>query len=292
MQGVHEATAFLIARTLSGIDAKLVLDVQGDWRVATRLYGSPGRRLLNPLNDWLGSFSVKRADAIRVLSAFTAHLVRDHGREPDAAFPPYTDSFAFWERPAVPLPAESRILFVGVLERIKGIDTLVSAWRLVLVELPDAVLHIVGNGSRRWEIEELVAESPRNVIWSPKLSPEGVADAMDASVALCLPSRTEGLGRVAYEALARRRAVVGVRAGGIPDVIADGETGILVEPEQPAELAQALIRILVDRELAAELAERGRATARSWMLTAEEFADRHAQLFASLRNDSKSRPRA
>lgn len=284
VQGVHEATALLIARALAGSDVKLILDVQGDWRAATRLYGSPARRLLNPLNDWLGRLAIRHADAIRVLSNFTAGLVRDAGREPDATFPPYTDSLVFWEQPVRPLPAQPRILFVGALELTKGIDNLLSAWRQVMATNAEAVLHIVGNGSRRSEVEEFVKASSGRVIWTPKLSPDGVADAMDQSVALCLPSRSEGLGRVAYESLARGRAVVGVAAGGIPDVIEDGRTGIIVEPEHPASLADALRRVLTDRELAERLGAEGRSAARTWLLTAEEFAERHAELFAGVSN--------
>lgn len=289
VQGVHEAVAFILARRLSGSEAKLVLDVQGDWRAATRLYGSRARRLLNPVNDRLGSFAVGHADAIRTLSTFTAGLVRELGREPAAIFPPYTDSLAFWERPVVPLPVRPRVLFVGVLELYKGVDILASAWRSVVRQIPGAVLHIVGDGSRRREVEQLLAELPQNVIWTRQLSPDGVAEAMDAATALCLPSRVEGLGRVAYEALARGRPVIGARAGGIPDVVGDGETGMLVEPEQPAQLAEALVRLLLDPTLAEELGSRGRASARIWLLTADEFADRYGRLFDTLRGDTGER---
>jgi glycosyltransferase involved in cell wall biosynthesis len=112
---------------------------------------------------------------------------------------------------------------------------------------------------------------------------------MDASRALCLPSRIEGLGRVAYEALARGRPVVGVRAGGIPDVITDGLTGILVDAEDPAQLAQALVVILADPEAAAELGARGPEAARAWLLSADEFAERFGQLFGLLRPKRSTR---
>ncbi|HTZ05523.1 MAG TPA: glycosyltransferase, partial [Gaiellaceae bacterium] len=53
VQGIHETVAFLLARQRARVPTKLILDVQGDWHEATRLYGSPFRRLLNPLNDAL-----------------------------------------------------------------------------------------------------------------------------------------------------------------------------------------------------------------------------------------------
>ena len=72
VQGVHEAAAFLAARRIVHAKTRLVLDVQGDWHGATRLYGSRWRALLNPLNDALGPFAVRRADAVRTISPFTA----------------------------------------------------------------------------------------------------------------------------------------------------------------------------------------------------------------------------
>ena len=80
------------------------------------------------------------------------------------------------------------------------------------------------------------------------------------------------------EALCRGRAVVGARAGGIPDVVADGETGVLVDPDRPDEIADALVRILSDRALAERLGEGGRTRSAAWTYTPEEYADRVAQL--------------
>jgi glycosyltransferase involved in cell wall biosynthesis len=80
------------------------------------------------------------------------------------------------------------------------------------------------------------------------------------------------------EALCRGRAVVGARAGGIPDVVHDGETGLLVDPDRPDEIADALVRVLSDRALAEELGRGGRALAAEWTYTPEEYAARVAEL--------------
>ena len=76
---------------------------------------------------------------------------------------------------------------------------------------------------------------------------------------LVLPSRSEGLGRVVVEAFCRGRGVVGTRVGGIPDLVEDGETGLLVPPEDAAALADALVRVLSDRALAERLGAAARA---------------------------------
>jgi hypothetical protein len=86
-QGAQEAALVLLARRLARVDTVVILDVHGDWRAPTRLYGSQLRRLLDPLADALARFGVRRADAIRTVSGYTTGLVRAAGREPDAVFP-------------------------------------------------------------------------------------------------------------------------------------------------------------------------------------------------------------
>ncbi len=130
--------------------------------------------------------------------------------------------------------------------------------------MPAARLHVIGRGT-------LPAPSGDGVTHASGVATEEVAAALDAATLLVLPSRTEGMGRVAIEALSRGRAVVGSRVGGIPDLVADGESGLLVPPGEPEALAEALVRVLGDPELAARLgagaevaAERLRPTPEAW----------------------------
>jgi glycosyltransferase involved in cell wall biosynthesis len=264
VQGVHEAAAFLLGRRLARVDTPLILDVQGDWHEATRLYGSRLRRLLNPINDALPRLVVKRADAVRTVSTQTTALVRALGVEPVAVFPSYVDAETFLQRPVAPLPERPRALFVGVLERYKAFDTLAAAWPRVL-ERVDAALHVVGDGALRGLV---TAEMD----WSPRLAPDEVAEAMDAAWVVALPSRSEGLPRVALEAAARGRAIVGGSRAGIPDVVHHEENGLLVDPEDPHELADALVRILSDRTLAERLGAAARRTGEEWAVTPHEYA--------------------
>ena len=278
VQGVHEAVAFLLGRRLARVDTKLILDVQGDWREATRLYGSPLRRLLDPVSAAFPPVAVRRADAVRTVSTQTTGLVRALGVEPDAVFPAYVDSALFLERPPAPLPERPSAVFVGVLERYKAFDTLVHAWRRAASRVPEATLHVVGDGTLRADAERLCAELPAQVEWSPRLPADEVAAAMDAAWLVCLPSRSEGLPRVALEAACRGRAVVGGNRAGIPDVVRDGENGLLVDPDDPDMLADALVRILRDRTLAERLGAEARRTGEAWSVTPAEYAERVAGL--------------
>ena len=272
VQGVHEAAAFLVARRVAGSRARLILDVQGDWHEATRLYGSPLRRLLNPVNDALAPVAVRGADAVRTVSTQTTGLVRSLGVSPAAVFPSYVDAQAFLDRPPTPLPERPSAVFVGVLERYKAFDTLDEAWRRVALRVPAAWLHVVGDGSMRDRADRLVTELPEQTRWSRRLGADEVAAAMDGAWLVCLPSRSEGLPRVALEAACRGRAIVGGNRAGIPDVVSDDVNGLLVDPDDAGELADALVRILSDRAYAERLGSAARRTGEGWGVSPADHA--------------------
>ena len=267
VQGAHETALVLLARRLARVRTRVILDVHGDPRVATRLYGSRARRLLDPLADALARLALRRADAIRTVSGFTTRLVREAGREPAAVFPAYMDLAPFVEPPVAALPARPVALFVGVLERYKGLDVLERAWPLVRARVPEAELRLVGRGT-------LAPPAGPGISWTPELPTDGVAAALDAATCLVLPSRGEGMGRVLVEALCRGRAVVGSDDGGIPDVVEDGVTGLLVPPGDAAALADALARVLGDPELAARLGAAARDASAAWVASPEQWAER------------------
>jgi len=270
----YTAAAALVARAfLGGRRPRVVVEVHGDWRTATRLYGSPRRKLLNPLADAVSRFAVRRADAVRALSRYTESLVEEvRGIPVTAAFAAYMDLSAFTAKPVQPLPERPTALFVGMLEAYKYIDGLAEAWRRVAPDLPEARLVIVGKGTRRDVVEKLVADLPDQVEWVEQIPPAEVAARVDDATVLVLPSRSEGLGRVVVETFARGRGLVASAVGGIPDVARDGQEAILVEPENVDALADALRRVLTDRPLAERLGAAALDRFRSWHVTPAEYA--------------------
>jgi len=279
-QSPYEAAAALAGRALARSRARVVLEVHGDWGTATRLYGSPARRVLEPVSRAVARAAVRRADAVRTVSPFTSSLVRALGVEPAATFTTYYDVSPFAATPPVPLPPEPRALFVGVLERYKNVHGLAEAWRLAAARVPDATLRLVGRGRERAVAESLVRDFPGRVTWDEQLPPEEVAAALDAATVLVLPSFSEGLPRVAMEAFARGRGVVGARAGGIPDIVEDGRSGLLVPAGDAHALADALVRVLSDPQLARALADGAAAARGRWLQTPEVFAVRMRELVA------------
>jgi glycosyltransferase involved in cell wall biosynthesis len=277
-QSAYEAAGALVARTLARRRTPVILEVHGDWRSATRLYGSRARSLLSPLADAVSRYAVRRADAVRTVSPYTTALVEEQGVTPADSFPAYMDLFPFLERPPAPLPESPVVLFVGVLESYKNIDGLADAWRTAAPQVPDARLVVVGSGSRADVVEKLLEDLPQQTVWHPRLTTAEVAGALDAATVLVLASRSEGLGRVIIEALCRGRPVIGSRVGGIADLLEDGVNGVLVEPDDTAGLADALVRVLSSRALVERLTQAARASVDPWLLTPDDYAERTREL--------------
>jgi glycosyltransferase involved in cell wall biosynthesis len=277
-QSPYEGLAAVAGRALARSKAKVIVEIHGDWHTATRLYGSSFRAWLAPLADRAAALGVRRADGVRTVSEFTASLVRKLGVEPIAIFHTYTEIGAFAAREPQPLPDEARLAFVGVAERYKNIDGLAAAWRLAAPRLPGVTLELVSDGRRTAVVDQLVRDVPGQTVWHKRLEPEAVADLLDRSWALVLPSFSEGLPRVAIESLVRGRPVIGSRAGGIPDAVSDEQNGLLVPPGQPQELADALVRFASDRALAERLAAGARPSAEGLVTPPAEYAQRVADM--------------
>jgi len=247
---------------------RLVVEVHGDWRTAARLYGSRWRRLFLPVSDRAATISIRRADATRAVSKYTATLVEEAtGKAPLAVFPTYTDIESFLRHPVRPLPEVPTVIWVGVLERYKNADGLGQIWRRVAARLPEARLIVIGQGPFRPLINQLASDTPGRVRVIPKLPPPEVARSLDEATLLFLPSRSEGFPRVIIEAFTRGRPVVARAVGGIPDAVVSERNGLLVHSNEDDDFVEALVRVLSDQELARRLGLRARADAErmQWM---------------------------
>lgn len=142
---------------------------------------------------------------------------------------------------------------VGVVARLepeKGHPTLLDAWPLVLREVPSARLLIIGEGSRQDELRDRTVElgiQHRVIFTGRRDDMPAVTAALDVAV---LPSYREAQGLTVLEAMALSRPVVASNVGGIPEMIEDGVTGLLVPPHDPPALAAAIVRLLTDHPFA------------------------------------------
>ncbi len=159
---------------------------------------------------------------------------------------------AFWLPHGAPLIGN-----VAALVPHKGQRHLVDAMPLVIREVPDARLVILGEGELRPALEQQVKHLhlERHVVL-PGFRPDVLALIKGVDV-FVMSSETEGLGTSLLDAMAAGKPCVGTSVGGIPEVIEDGETGVLVPPRDPPALAEALIRLLKDAALAQRMGRAG-----------------------------------
>jgi glycosyltransferase involved in cell wall biosynthesis len=143
------------------------------------------------------------------------------------------------------LPDEDYLLFVGALNRQKGVDVLLHAYA-GLTNAPPLVL--IGYDSPEWST--LSANCPPNVFVFKNWPRHAVMKAWYRSVIALLPSvGPESCPTVVMEAMSAGRPVIASRIGGLPDLVADGETGYLVEPGNASALQQALKQLLRNPDL-------------------------------------------
>jgi glycosyltransferase involved in cell wall biosynthesis len=143
--------------------------------------------------------------------------------------------------PADDVPADARVLLaVCRLERQKGVDVAIRA----LPEIPGAQLVVLGEGPERAELEQLARELDV-AVYLPGRVPDVAAWLRRADV-LVHPVRWEGFGLALLEAMLASLPVVATNVSSIPEIVVDGETGLLVPPDDPAALARAITRVLDD----------------------------------------------
>lgn len=151
-------------------------------------------------------------------------------------------------------PSDFLVAHVAHLGAEKGQSDLIAAAPRVFAELPSAVIAIVGAGNRRAHLErKAAAVGAARILFIGFWPPEDVPALLSAADVFVFPSRKEGLGSALLEAMAVGTPVVATSTGGIPELVRDGVTGLLVPPRDPPALAAAILRLLRDPALRSQL---------------------------------------
>jgi glycosyltransferase involved in cell wall biosynthesis len=173
---------------------------------------------------------------------------------------------------------EPRLLCVGRLIPIKGHLVLLRALAQARLRVPRITLDIAGRGplgpALRSYARELGIEDA--VRFLGFVSP--VQQAIEGAAVVVVPSLGEGFGMVALEAMERARPVIACAVGGLPEIVADGETGFVVPPADAEALADAIVELAGDLERAAAMGRAGRSRALA-EFTPEQAAERIEQLY-------------
>ena len=249
--------------------------------VVTYHYGSmlKGSRLTDPVIRFYESFLLppimRKARSVILTSKFaqSTELMRPYA-EKSIVINPGIDTGFYPARP--PGQAGHRIMHVGGLKCGEQHKELLTSLR-VTAELkntyPDVRLMVVGEGNRQ---DYFVAMAEQlgislEVEFRGRLSGQDLLAVYQKADVLIVPSSTEAFGMVVVEAMASGLPVVGSTVGGIPEIVADGETGFLVEPGDVAGFARKISRLFDDAALRERFRENGRrdALARDWSARVE-----------------------
>lgn len=223
--------------------------------------------------------TLKYADRILAVSEFTAGLVRRAGVDSRRIeiVHPGCDSERF--RPTKPTSEFRKklvglrrkgpiILTIGNLVSRKGHDMVLRSLPRVLKSVPDVTYLIIGEGPYRSQLEGLAKDMQvgDHVVFAGQVEQEDIPEVYGMCNVFTMPSRdqsescdVEGFGLVFLEANASCKPVIAGRSGGVPEAVIDGVSGLLVNPIDIDDIANALVKLLSNGDLAKRLGNQGRA---------------------------------
>lgn len=265
------APASLGARRLTGFPRRVAVAAHGRELLFNPFASDPA--FLQRAYDGLRRRTLTRADSFFPVSRYTQGLLQQSGANERrcTVVPNGTDPARFAPggasalRRRLGLGTRPALLTVGRLVPRKGVDTMLRALPRIAQAVPDVRYLVAGKGPDRARLEALARRLgvASRVRFLGAWPPERLRALYAAADVFVMPSReappdVEGFGIVFLEASACGTPVVGARAGGIPDAVAHGESGLLVPPAAPAALAEACLQLLRDPERARRLGRQGR----------------------------------
>ncbi|QEM48176.1 glycosyltransferase family 4 protein [Mycolicibacterium grossiae] len=259
----------------------MVLTVHSSQRRTLRISGvrSAALKVVGSVVEDAGE---RRADRILVLTDRLRDQLAADGIDPERirVVPSGVNPTLFDDASPIAPHGGQCLLFVGRLHPQKGVDTLIRA----MADLPTAQLAIAGDGPDRAQLERLaerlgVADRIRFLGF---VAHDDVPALMRRGDVFVMPSRYEELGTAIIEAMACGLPVVASRVGGIPNLVADGDTGLLTPPGDAPALAAALRRVLTEPGLAGKLGAeaRARTAAYQWPALADRVLEAYREVVA------------
>jgi colanic acid/amylovoran biosynthesis glycosyltransferase len=227
-------------------------------------------------NQYLPALYVRRQNDLKRFAAkvlCVSNFIRD--RVIEKGFPPkktivhYTGVDTDLFRPDRTVSRLPFVLFVGRLVAKKGCEYLIRAMSRVQEALPDVQLVVIGEGPLRPELERQAATALKSYQFLGAQNPTVVRNWMNRAMVFCAPSLTaptgdaEGFGMVFAEAQAMGLPIVSFASGGIPEAVADGQTGFLVRERDWKALADRLLILLSDEELWLRFSDAGQIRIRT-----------------------------
>lgn len=295
-EGYAGAWAKKIARFF-GKRVALIVESHGNFETSLFLQRRvPWPRLYRAVMQRVVRFTLQHADLLRAVSRFTARQLRQWApKTPVYQFPAWTDIDVFRQECAVAVVSPwLDILFAGVLTPLKGVHHLVNVFIRLAPEFPPARLVVAGrveDADYAAELKTRVRQAnlQERVHFVGETPQAELAALMRQASVLVLPSHSEGLGRVVFEAMTVGTPVLASAVGGILELVQDGETGFLAPPGDEAALEERLRWLLQHPYEAHALGQRARAFAERQFSTTG-YVNGYRQMFVraqSLLNGQK-----
>lgn len=283
--------AALTKKLLSWVGYRVVLVVEthGDFEESLFMQ----RRVVLPglyrfLMRFTARVALKHADVFRTISNTTRQQLESWmPGKPIVQFPAWTDMGVFLDAGMNNDVRAHDILFTGVLIPRKGVHHLIDAFDRVAKDVSQARLVIIGQEENETYAAELKKRVDQfglteRVLFLPQMPQADLAIWMSKARVFVLPSISEGLGRVVFEAMASGAPVIGSHVGGIPDMIEDGVTGFLVPPGDELSLAEKIHWLLENPLEAQAMGKRARVAAEQ-IFSTETYIGGYRELFAIAR---------
>lgn len=297
-QGPYEGIVAVIAKKIFSmfrIKIIVVVESHGDFEESLFLQRKVMfSKIYRLLMRWTAKYALKYADLLRAISKSTSQQLKSWAPEKTLfQFPTWTDIDVFFEASSHPVEDNRHeVLYAGVLILRKGIHHLIDAFSSISSKFPEARLLIVGKPENREYAEKLKTLVNRHrlngcITFIGELSQKELAHLMRRSCVFVIPSLSEGLGRVVFEAMACGTPVIGSRVGGIPEMVKDEITGFLVPPGDEKALADRLRWMFAHPEETKAMGKRAFETARE-IFSAEVYVQNYAQLFEAAQQMLKS----
>jgi len=258
-----------------------------------------GRRILYLLGTLFRrrffNFYLSKIDLFIVLSKASAQTLRDYGIDKRRTrVVPYhlsQQKYIFREREG---SHDNSVLYVGHIEFRKGLHVLLRAMPLVIRQVPDAKLYVVGEFTEEGYkkrimrlIDSLSLE--KNVLFLGRKPHEEVLSLMSRVGVVAIPEQWNSLTPVVLpEAMSLAKPIVASRLGGFPEYLKDGENGFLVNPRRPAEFAERIIFLLRNGEIALSMGRNARESL-VHSINSHQSCEEMLHLYRSLKNYRRSR---
>jgi len=220
--------------------------------------GGEAREYLAASGAWVKP-SLAKAAGLVVPSGYLQQVFSEFGVS-SAVIPNIIDLDIFYPAPDETPRATFNVVITRNLEPIYGIDTAIRAIAIVREQIPGVQLKIAGSGPQQRELEQLVKTLNLGdvVFFLGRLGRSEIVDLYHGADAMVNPTTVDNMPNSILEALACGVPVISTNVGGVPYIVRDGKTALLVAPDSEQEMAQAIAKLCSDNKLRENLAESGR----------------------------------